>query len=40
MITRKKVVKSVMKNYYSNVPTIYMKYDTDVTTVEIIYSTM
>ena len=29
-----------MKNYYSNIPTLYMKYDTDVTTVEIIYSTM
>ena len=28
-----------MKNYYSNIPTVYIKYDTDVTTVEIIYST-
>ena len=29
-----------MEYYYSDIPTLYMKCDTDVTTVKIIYSTM
>ena len=28
------------ENWYSNIPTLYIKYGTDVTTLLIIYSTM